>query len=79
MKVIVFSSSWCSKCSPYKEQLKKAGIEFDPIDVDENMEMAASYGVRSLPTTVIEDDSGTEVFRTVGPNLKEVKEFLGES
>ena len=48
MKVIVFSSSWCSKCGPYKEQLKKAGIEFDPIDVDENMEMAASYGVRGL-------------------------------
>ena len=79
MKIIVFSSSWCSKCPPYKEQLKKAGIEFDSVDVDENMEMAASYGVRGLPTTVIEATEGSEVFRTVGSNLKEVKEFLGES
>ena len=79
MKVIVFSSSWCSKCGPYKEQLKKAGIEFDSVDVDENMEMAASYRVHGLPTTVIEVTEGGEVFRTVGPNLKEVKEFLGES
>ena len=79
MKVIVFSAAWCSKCSPYKEQLKKAGIEFDSVDVDEKMETATSYGVRGLPTTVIEATEGGEVFRTVGPNLKEVKEFLGES
>lgn len=79
MKIIVFSSSWCSKCGPYKEQLKKIGIEFDSVDVDENLEMAASYNVRGLPTTVIETTEGGEVFRTVGPNLKEVKEFLGES
>lgn len=79
MKVIVFSSSWCSKCSPFKEQLKKAGIEFESIDVDEKMEVANAYGVRGLPTTVIEATDGSEIFRTVGPNLKEVKEFLGES
>lgn len=79
MKIIVFSAAWCSKCGPYKEQLKKAGIEFDSVDVDDNEDMAASYGVRGLPTTVIEVTEGNEVFRTVGPNLKEVKEFLGES
>ena len=38
-------------------------VEF--LDVDNNSEMASKYGVRSVPTTIIEEN-GVEVNRFVG-------------
>ena len=35
------------------------------LDVDENKELASKYGVRSVPTTIIEEN-GVEVDRFVG-------------
>ena len=39
-------------------------------DVDENQELASKHGVRSIPTTVIEEN-GVEVDRFVGALPKE--------
>jgi len=39
-------------------------------DIDENQELASKYGVRSVPTTVIEEN-GVEVDRFVGALPKE--------
>lgn len=65
-----FSASWCGPCrmlAPMMESIKPAfnGVKFENIDIDENAELAAKYGVRSVPTVIVEKD-GVEVNRFVG-------------
>ena len=39
-------------CSSEK-RLEQAGVEFEVVDVDKDMQKAKQYGVRGLPTTVV--------------------------
>ena len=52
--VVKFGSSWCGPCKtikPILEELDKENedVEFVDIDVDEDKELAAKYGVRGIP------------------------------
>jgi thioredoxin 1 len=57
-----FFATWCGPCrmqTPILEELaKKMGdaIEIRKVDVDENMDLAEKYGIRVVPTLVIEKD-----------------------
>lgn len=77
-KVIVFSATWCANCNAQKQKLTQAGIEYEvvDIDVDEEMQKAREFKVRSLPTTVIVDGD-TIVKQLIGiTNTEEVKKLL---
>jgi thioredoxin 1 len=50
-------------------------VKFDYVDVDENGDLASQYGVRGVPTVVIEKD-GVEVKRFVG--MKQKSELVNE-
>ena len=60
--VLDFFAEWCGPCKrqgPYLEELKKnmgEKIEIRKIDVDENMDLANKYGIRVVPTLIIEKD-----------------------
>jgi thioredoxin 1 len=73
-----FYATWCGPCkalSPILEQIRseQPGIDMITIDVDEHYELAAKYGVKSVPTVVIEKN-GVEVKRFTG--LKSKMEYL---
>jgi len=57
-----FFATWCGPCrlqTPIIEDLeKKMGtqVEIKTIDVDEHMELAGKYGIRVVPTIIIEKD-----------------------
>jgi len=69
--LIDFYVDWCGPCrtqTPIIEELeRKFGdrVTFKKVNVDEDRQMAAKYGVRSIPTLVIEVDG------------KIVKQFVG--
>lgn len=71
-RVIDFHAEWCGPCKqqePILEDLEEEygdTIDFDDVDVDEEQDVASQYGVRSIPTIVIEDDDGNPVERFVG-------------
>lgn len=64
-----FFADWCGPCKrqgPILEDLKqKLGdkVEIRKIDVDQNMELANKYGIRVVPTLIIEKDG--KVIRTL--------------
>jgi thioredoxin 1 len=70
IKVIKFEASWCGPCkalSPIYGQVKQLNpdVTFTTIDVDQESSKTIEYGVRSVPTIIIEKD-GQEVKRITG-------------
>tara|TARA_R110002050_G_scaffold51206_1_gene117886 strand:- start:730 stop:975 length:246 start_codon:yes stop_codon:yes gene_type:complete len=68
-----FSAAWCGPCKQFKpimEELSNEGYNIEFIDGDENREVAIEYNIRSIPTTVIEEN-GKEINRIVGVKGKE--------
>ena len=57
--VVDFNATWCGPCrmlAPVLEQLSEsyAGkVDFYALDVDEEPELAAQYGVQSIPCVVL--------------------------
>lgn len=78
-EVLKFSASWCGPCQMLSMTLK--GIEdntvpIQEIDIDEQLDLAAQYNIRSVPTMVMLQD-GVEVKRVSGAlPANKVKEFL---
>ena len=69
-----FSATWCGPCQTFKpimNEIKSEGHYVEFIDVDENNELASKYGIRSVPTVVVEEN-GVEVDRVVGMQTKRV-------
>ena len=63
-----FSATWCEPCKVFKpvmNEIAGEGHSVQFIDIDQQQDLAAKYGVRSVPTTVIEEN-GIEVDRFVG-------------
>ncbi len=67
-----FYADWCGPCkrlAPIVEALEedyKDRVEFRRINVDDDQELAAAFGVESIPTLVYLNSEGQEVNRTVG-------------
>jgi len=58
-KVLKFEADWCGSCKQQDSLLE--GFDAAPIehiDVDEEVELANEYSVRSLPTIILLDESG---------------------
>jgi len=68
-----FSAPWCAPCkmvAPIMEELFNEGTPVVKVNVDDAPELAAKYGVRSVPTIVLLDKS-TEQKRVIGTRSKE--------
>lgn len=67
MKIIKFYSDTCGPCKVMDSNLKKAGIEYESINIneDENYPMVEKYKIKSIPTIIKEKDN-LEVDRFTG-------------
>lgn len=68
--LVDFYADWCGPCrmvSPVVEDLSNSmpDVDFRKVNVDEENELAAMYGVRSIPTLILFKD-GKEVDRNIG-------------
>ena len=68
-----FSATWCGPCKAFKpimNEVASEGYSIEFIDVDLEQNKATKYGVRSVPTVVIEEN-GIEVDRFIGSMPKQ--------
>ncbi|KAA6472142.1 thioredoxin family protein [Bacillus swezeyi] len=66
MKLIKLEQPSCTPCQLVSNYLKEKGIEFEAIDVTQRPEIAAEYGVMGVPVTILLDEKGNEVKRSIG-------------
>jgi len=69
-----FSAVWCGPCralAPVINEVKSnfSNVKFEEYDVDVAYEEATKYGIRSVPTVIIEKN-GVEVERFTGTSSK---------
>lgn len=82
MKLLKFQADWCRPCSQLTKTMEeiKISIPIEYVNIESQIDQAKVFGVRSIPTMILVDDTGAEVRRCTGSISKEqVIEFLGES
>jgi len=73
-----FSATWCGPCKVFKpvmNEIAGEGYSVQFIDVDESQDLAVKHSIRSVPTTIIEEN-GVEVDRIIGAVSKQ--QMLGK-
>jgi thioredoxin-like negative regulator of GroEL len=79
-KILRFTASWCQPCKGLAMNIAAAELTtpVETIDIDAYTDVAAEYGIRSVPTLVMLEEN-IEVKRTSGVlTAKQIKEWVGE-
>ena len=69
-KIILFATKTCPNCKMAKMLLDKAGIAYDVVDAEENIEMTKKFGVRKAPTLLVPNDDGSFTSYENASNIK---------
>ena len=73
--VYYFTADWCQPCKrtrPVVEELNREQMVagFQIIDVDDNIELVNSFGIKSVPTFILFEE-GVEKNRIIGSQTRE--------
>ena len=71
-KVMLFSRVTCPNCRVAENLLAKAGVAYEKLIADENLDLCRQYDVKGAPTLVITDGENTAKYYSV----PEIKKYL---
>ena len=71
-RVLLFSRLTCPNCRVAENLLSKAGIAYEKLIAEENVDLCRAYGVKGAPTLVITDGKNHTNFYSV----PEIKKYL---
>ncbi|MCI3197748.1 thioredoxin [Bacillus sp. HU-1818] len=78
MRLIKLEQPNCNPCKMVSNYLNQANIEYETIDVTQEPEVAARFGVMGVPVTILLNDQGEEVKRSIGFKPEELEQLLKE-
>lgn len=78
MTLLKFYRNNCSPCSMVDNYLKEKGVSYKSVNVEEDPELATQYGLTSVPVTILLDDKGNEVKRSIGFKPNELEELISQ-
>ena len=73
-KAILFSRVTCPNCRVAEQLLAKAGVAYEKLIADENVDLCKAYGVKGAPTLVITDGENFNSYYSV----PEIKKYLAK-
>ena len=79
-KIVRFTASWCGPCKMLAKTLEEVDskLPIEVVDIDIHPEVAAEFGIRSVPTLVIVEDNIPSK-RIVGNKTKqEIEAFIND-
>ncbi len=79
-KIVRFTASWCGPCKMLAKTLDEIDLKLpvEVVDIDIHPEIAAEFGIRSVPTMVIVEDNIPSK-RIVGNKTKqEIEAFIND-
>ena len=78
-QLLKFSASWCQPCKALAANMKYVefgDVQYEDVDIDENMELAKKFGIRGVPTMVLVEDD-VEIKRISGVLMADkIEEFI---
>ena len=77
-RILRFTASWCGPCKSMAMNLETAnlGLPIEVVDIDIHSDVAAEYGVRSVPTLVLLDEN-IQIDRIVGTKtVNQLQEWI---
>lgn len=76
MKLLKFYQPSCIPCQSVESYLQDKGIIYDSVNVHESPEIASEYGVLGTPVTILLNDDGIEIQRSIGYRPEELEEMI---
>ena len=68
MQALYFSGSWCKPCKAFlpivEAVCSEKGLDLHTVDVERETDMTNQHYVKAVPTLIIVDEKGFEVYRT---------------
>lgn len=81
--LVDFWAGWCAPCTAVAPLLDRIALDYEgklkiaKVNIDEEPELPAKYGVQSIPTLILFKD-GREVSRVIGFNPAQIQEMIGK-
>ncbi|MBW7976842.1 thioredoxin domain-containing protein [Bacillus velezensis] len=66
MRLIKLEQPNCNPCKMVSNYLNDAGVEYETVDVTQKPEVAAHFEVMGVPVTILLNEQGEEVKRSIG-------------
>jgi ribonucleoside-triphosphate reductase len=70
--ILLFKTPTCPNCKAAGALLDRAGVDYEPLNANEEKELVGRYGVKQAPTLVLIDHDGFVKFKGVS----EIKGWL---
>jgi len=71
---MLFTTATCPNCKIACALLDKAGVKYDKLLANENVELVEAYGIKQAPTLIVPDGDG--VLKLTG--VSDIKKYLGQ-
>jgi ribonucleoside-triphosphate reductase len=72
--LILFTTKTCPNCKMAKLMLAQAGVEYKPVDAEDNRDLTKSFGIQKVPTLLVPHNDTYEVY----DNASLIRKFIEE-
>jgi thioredoxin-like negative regulator of GroEL len=76
MQLLKFFATWCNPCKTLTKTLEDVQFPYKvtPVDIDQSLDLAIQYSIKSVPTMILVDDDGKTITKL--SNSKATKEEI---
>lgn len=78
IKIIKFEQSACQPCKSVSNYLDAKNVQYDSINVFDYPEEASKFLIMTVPVTILLNDDGKEISRSIGYRPNELDAIINQ-